>query len=100
MWGVVMLKLFRIELKQISDEEMWPKNCSPFITYVIAPSMDSAHIALINAYKDEIADGLIDERDINISNLTVVASEENNCFCPDFYKLVDYRGKEKEEEEE
>ena len=87
-----MLKLFRIELKQSPNSEtLLPKNCSPMITYVVAPTMDSAHIALLNAYKDDIANGDISESDINIDTLTVIASEDNQIFQSNFYRLVDYR---------
>ena len=86
-----MLKLYRIELKGVKAGNL-PKNCSPGVTYVIAPSMDVAHMALISSYKKEAETNeelYLDS--IEIDTLEVVASEETLCGNPNFYKLVDYR---------
>lgn len=86
-----MLKLYRIELKGVKAGNL-PKNCSPGVTYVIAPSMDVAHMALISSYKKESETNeelYLDS--IEIDTLEVVASEETLCGNPNFYKLVDYR---------
>ncbi len=86
-----MLKLYRIELKGVKAGNL-PKNCSPGVTYVIAPSMDVAHMALISSYKKEAETNeelYLDS--IEIDTLEVVASEETLCGNPNFYKLVDFR---------
>jgi hypothetical protein len=86
-----MLKLYRIELKGVKAGNL-PKNCSPGITYVIAPSMDAAHMALISSYKKETeSTGELFLDSVEIDTLEVIASEETTCNNPNFYKLVDYR---------
>jgi hypothetical protein len=77
-----MLKLYKIELKGVRAGEL-SKSCSPGTTYVVAPSMDTAHMALINAYKSTV-----DLKDLEIDNLEIIASEETSVNSPNFYKLA------------
>ena len=79
-----MLKLYKIELKG-AKAGILSKSCSPGTTYVIAPSMDSAHMALINAYGLSTS---IDLKDIEIDTLEIIASEDTQINSPNFYKLV------------
>lgn len=79
-----MLKLYKIELKGVKSG-LLSKNCSPGTTYVIAPSMDSAHMALINAYSTSTD---IDLKDLEIDTLEIIASEDTQVNSPNFYKLV------------
>lgn len=79
-----MLKLYKIELKGVKAGIL-SKSCSPGTTYVIAPSMDSAHMALINAYGLSTS---IDLKDIEIDTLEIIASEDTQINSPNFYKLV------------
>ena len=79
-----MLKLYKIELKGVKSGEL-SKNCSPGTTYVIAPTMDSAHMALINAYRTS---GALDVNSLEIDNLEIIASEDTDINTPNFYKLA------------
>ena len=79
-----MLKLYKIELKGVKSGEL-AKNSSPGTTYVIAPTMDSAHMALINAYRTS---GTLDVNSLEIDNLEIIASEDTNINTPNFYKLA------------
>jgi hypothetical protein len=85
-----MLKLYKIETNATLNGT-FATNCSPGVTYVIAPSMDMAHVALINSYKNELDNGSIQLSELDINNLTIIANETTELFTPNTYRLVDYR---------
>ena len=85
-----MLKLYKIETNATLNGT-FAINCSPGVTYVVAPSMDMAHVALINSYKKELDNGSIKLSELDINNLTIVAAENTELFMPNTYRLVDYR---------
>lgn len=85
-----MLKLYKIETNATLNGT-FATNCSPGVTYVVAPSMDMAHVALINSYKNELDNGSIKLSELDINNLTIVATENTELFMSNTYRLVDYR---------
>ena len=85
-----MLKLYKIETNATLNGT-FATNCSPGVTYVVAPSMDMAHVALINSYKNELDNGSIKLSELDINNLIIVATENTELFMPNTYRLVDYR---------
>lgn len=85
-----MLKLYKIETNATLNGT-FAINCSPGVTYVVAPSMDMAHVALINSYKNELDNGSIKLSELDINNLTIVATENTELFMSNTYRLVDYR---------